>query len=993
MTAELARALGVPPGIMGDVATAGNRQTLIGRDAELSELCSLLGVRPPVLTPSPTPRAVLLAGDAGVGKTRLLTELRDLAVTDGWQVVAGHCLDFGDSALPYLPFSEVMGRLATDLPDVVETVSGVHPALGRLQPGRRMLSGASEDAGRVDRGDLFEAMHSLLSAAAAKAPLLLVIEDAHWADQSTRDMISFLFSRPFAEPVGLVVSYRAEDLHRRHPLRSQVAEWSRVRGVERLQLNPLTDPQVRTLVRELHPDPITEADLADIVDRAEGNAFFVEELVGTTWGGRVPEDLAEVLLVRLDRLDDASRQVVRAMSVAGRQVSHGLLAEASGVSADALDQALRAAVESHVVVTNHDRYSFRHALLAEAIYDDLLPGERVRLHASYAEALRDGRGRGTAAELARHALAARDLPTALEASIRAGDEAMAVGGPEEAAHHFQQARELVVDPALAEAVDVSSLVLKTADALVATGMPHRAAALVQKHLESTTAAEPEAMRARLHAYVAHTISLYDNDLDWRSHLDAARALTPEEPTPDRARLLAIHARVLWMNGSPEAKEAAMEALALAETHNLPRVASDATTTLVGLNRKVPMEELAAALEDAARRARDTGAVNSELRALYLLGRGHQDRGHLTEAVDAFRRASERAAQAGTPWAPWAFDARFQQAQIAYIAGDWDRALELTNVDGQAPPPIAEAMLAAFRCGVLSGRGEDQASQFKRLRRFWAKEGLVAIFAVPVETTALGRAGQPAAALGVLDEMVRTLVGTWPENFQARLRLSAVGIGALVDNAATMTSEERTRFAGDVARLHADGLRVVDKQVDAGVYWGPEGKAWARRLEAETLHWAWLTGQEPPTCDELVAAWRETIALFEEFGHVPEVARCRIRLASVLRSSGDAAGARELTDLAREAARALGAQPMLDELRALGSSPARAESGGNEALTPRETEILTLVAAGRSNGEIGKQLFISAKTVSVHVSNILAKLGASGRTEAAAIARRRGMLGD
>ena len=704
MTAQLTSAPGVHHGIMGDVATADIRQTLVGRDAELAELSSLLGVRPPDLDASPTPRAVLLAGDAGVGKTRLLTELRDLAVTDGWQVVAGHCLDFGDSALPYLPFSEVMGRLATDLPDVVETVSGVHPALGRLQPGRRMLSGARQDAGSVDRGDLFEAMHSLLSAAAAKAPLLLVIEDAHWADQSTRDMISFLFSRPFADPVGIVVSYRAEDLHRRHPLRGQVAEWSRVRGVDRLQLNPLSDTEVRTLVRELHPDPITEADLSDIVTRAEGNAFFVEELVGTTWGGRVPEDLAEVLLVRLDRLDDSSRQVVRAMSVAGRQVSHGLLAEASGVPADALDQALRAAVESHVVITSQDRYSFRHALLAEAIYDDLLPGERVRLHASYAEALRDGRGRGTAAELARHALAARDLPTALEASIRAGDEAMAVGGPEEAAHHFQQALELVVDPTLADPVDVSALVLKTADALVATGMPHRAAALVEKHLEATTDAEPDAMRARLHAYVAHTLSLYDNDQDWRSHLDAARALTPEEPTPDRARLLAIHARVLWMNGSEEAKDAAMEALALAETHNLPRVASDATTTLVGLNRKVPMAELAAALEDAARRARETGAVNSELRALYLLGRGYQDRGHLSRAVDVFRRASDRAVQAGTPWAPWAFDARFQQAQIAYIAGEWDRVLTLTNVDGQAPPPIAEAMLSAFRTGVLSGRG-------------------------------------------------------------------------------------------------------------------------------------------------------------------------------------------------------------------------------------------------------------------------------------------------
>jgi DNA-binding CsgD family transcriptional regulator/tetratricopeptide (TPR) repeat protein len=986
--------LSVPHGIMGDVAPAGTRQTLVGRDTELAELSSLLGVRPPRLGPSPAPNAVLLAGDAGVGKTRLLTELRDMAVDDGWQVIAGHCLDFGDSALPYLPFSEIMGRLATDLPDVVETVSGVHPSLARLQPGRRMLSGESHGTGSVDRGDLFEAMHSLLSAAAAKAPLLLVIEDAHWADQSTRDMVSFLFSRPFAEPVGIVVSYRAEDLHRRHPLRGQVAEWSRVRGVERLQLNPLSPSEVRSLVRELHPEPLTEAEVADIVDRAEGNAFFVEELVGTSSAGRVPEDLAEVLLVRLDRLDESARQVVRAMSVSGRRVSHSLLAEASGVPADALDQALRAAVESHVVVINHDLYSFRHALLAEAIYDDLLPGERVRLHAAYAEALRDGRGRGTAAELARHALAARDLPTALEASIRAGDEAMAVGGPDEAAQHFQQALELVVDPALAAQVDASALVLKTADALVATGLPHRATKLVEKHLASLPDTEPDEMRARLHAYVAHAASLYDSELDWRSHLETAQALTPEEPSADRARLLAIHARVLWMQGMPEAKDTAMEALALAEKHNLPRVASDATPTIVGLAKKVPMDQLAAALGEAARRARETGAVNSELRALYLLGRGYQDRGHLADAVTTFARAYDRAVETGIPWAPWAFDARFQQAQIAVIDGHWDDVLALTNVDGQSPPPAAEALLAALRSAVLVGRGSDQTVLFKRLKRFWSRDGLVAIFAAPVEVAALGRAGRTTQALALLDEMVATLTGgAWPEYFQARLRLSAVGIGALVDGAGALSTEERARLHADAERLHADGHGVIDQQVDRGVFWGPEGKAWGRRLEAEFLHWRWLAGQDAPPYDDLVAAWRETVALFEEFGHVPELAQCRIRLAAVLRASGDLTGAREVADLARATAHQLGAQPMLDALRALGTSPVRSDAGGTDALTPRETEILALVADGRSNGEIGKQLFISAKTVSVHVSNILAKLGASGRTEAAAIARRRGLLGD
>src|SRR4051794_31612003 len=219
---------------MGIVAPDTSR-TLVGRDAELTEIASSLGVRTPG---EPHTGVVLLSGDAGVGKTRLLTELRDLAFAEGWQVFAGHCLDFGDSALPYLPFSEVLGRMATELPGLVDDVAGRHPALARLQPGRRVLHADDGESGALDRTDLFEAVHALLEQASEKAPLLLVIEDTHWADQSTRDMLSFLFSRPFVGPVAVVASYRSDDLHRRHPLRRQVAEWSRFRGVDRVQLSP-----------------------------------------------------------------------------------------------------------------------------------------------------------------------------------------------------------------------------------------------------------------------------------------------------------------------------------------------------------------------------------------------------------------------------------------------------------------------------------------------------------------------------------------------------------------------------------------------------------------------------------------------------------------------------------------------------------------------------------------------------------------------------------
>jgi len=987
--------LSVPPCMIGGVALTGTNQALVGRDTELTELSSLLGVRPSRLQPSPLPNAVLLSGDAGVGKTRLLTELRDVAFAEGWQVIAGHCLNFGDSALPYLPFSEVIGRLSTDLPDVVENVASLHPGLSRLQPGRRMLSGDAGDSSSVDRADLYEAMHAVLEAAAAKAPLLLVIEDAHWADHSTRDMISYLFSRPFAEPVALVISYRGEDLHRRHPLRSQVAEWSRVRGVERLQLNPLSEADVRVLIRQLHPDPLAEAELAGIVDRAEGNAFFVEELVGATWGSEasVPEDLAELLLVRLDRLDETAQQVVRLAAVAGRRVSHSLLTAASGLPDSALDLALRSAVESNVLVVGRDgTYSFRHALLGEAVYDDLLPGERVRLHAAYSETLHEGRARGTAAELARHARAAMDFATALEASIRAGDEAMTVGGPDEAAHHYEHALELAADPKLAESIEVAALVIKAADALVATGVPARAHALVRRHLSSLPDDAAPEWRAQLHAHLAHTLSLQENDLDWDTHAEAAMALAPSEPTEIRAKLLGVYARVMGMQGrAEEARAAAMEALTLAETHNLPKLASDATTTIVGLDKRVPIEELSVALEDAARRAGATGAINSELRALYFLGRGYQDRGNLDMACATFERAYDRAVASGIPWAPYAFDARFMHAQVAYIAGHWEKALELTSMDGQSPPPIPEAMLVAVRSVVLNARGDAEGTALaERLRDWWTKDGLVAIMSGAVLIESRGATGDPSGAVRALDELVDALTPTWRDMFQARVRLSAVGISALATAVTSMSSEERTAYAADAERLLVDGRRVLDFHHKAGAYWGPEGRAWAKRLDAEILRFRWLSGIDAPPLEELVAMWHEAVTLFDDYGHVHELAWTRARLSSVLRAAGDTAGAREQGDLARAAAKALGAQPILDELQASGSAPGRGEAA-TDSLTPREREILELVAAGRSNGEIGKQLFISAKTVSVHVSNILAKLGAAGRTEAAAIARRRGLL--
>ena len=274
--------------IMDGVATHTSR-TLVGRDAELTEIASLLGVRPCPAGAPEADRRVLLSGDAGVGKTRLLTELRDLAFTEGWQVFAGHCLDFGDSALPYLPFSEVLGRLAADLPDVVDAVAAVHPALARLQPGRRVLArptsgGTSPPAPRPR--PTCSRRCTRCSRPPPPGPRCCSSSRTPTGPTS-RPATCSASSSPARSPArsAVVASYRSDDLHRRHPLRRQVAEWSRIRGVERVQLAPLSARRrPRPDRRARRPTPSARSEIADIVDRAEGNAFFVEELVGAACG-------------------------------------------------------------------------------------------------------------------------------------------------------------------------------------------------------------------------------------------------------------------------------------------------------------------------------------------------------------------------------------------------------------------------------------------------------------------------------------------------------------------------------------------------------------------------------------------------------------------------------------------------------------------------------------------------------------------------------------
>src|ERR1700734_3256713 len=376
---------------------------MVGRDDELGRLLSLVddaeGGRSVV---------ALVSGDAGVGKTRLVTEVKGLAAGRGFTVLSGQCAELGDS-VPYLPLADALrgAALASGVRDALASRS----ALNRLLPegGDGELS-ASDRTG-LARQQMFGAVLGLLTELAAAAPVLLVLEDLHWADASTRDLVTFLSRMLHRERVALIGTYRTDDLHRRHPLRPVVAELLRLPSVTSVELVPLDPGSMAEHLTGVACGPLDAAELNDIVARAEGNAYYAEELLAAH-DRSLPAGLVALLLNRVEQLSDPAQRVLRTAAVAGRRADDELIRLVSGLEQGEYDQAIRETVTHQLLIPDDkEGYAFRHALLREAVYADLLPGERTRLHAAMSMLLTEPSRisvPGTAAELAQHCLASHD---------------------------------------------------------------------------------------------------------------------------------------------------------------------------------------------------------------------------------------------------------------------------------------------------------------------------------------------------------------------------------------------------------------------------------------------------------------------------------------------------------------------------------------------------------------------------------------------------------
>ncbi|MFD5515979.1 ATP-binding protein [Streptomyces sp. NPDC127066] len=972
----------------------------IGRGDELSRLTGVLE-----RARGGEPRAVLVAGDAGVGKTRTLTEAAARAAASGTTVLTGHCVDLGDVGLPYLPFTEILGAAAED--DRFAPAFAAHPAVDRL-------TGSGPGPGAPDAGSrlrLFEAITGLLADLADITPLLLILEDLHWADQSSRDLLRFLLSRGVLQRPGaggparrlaVFASYRADDLHRRHPLRPLLAELIRLPAVDRLELRPMGDADVARLVRALRTGPVSDTTVKSIVERAEGNAFYAEELLAALPGDdspvspAMPSGLADLLLIRIEQLSGTAQQVLRTAAVAGRRVEHELLRGAVQLPEDELESALREAVGHQLLVPGEDAtYSFRHALTREAVYADLLPGERVRLHRQFAGLLAgDARSAKNAAERAHHSRESHDLADALTASLEAADHAQCVGAPAEELRHLEAALELwpAVDAGARPDGGTVALTLRASAAAASAGETHRAVHLTRDALARAGSDADSELAARVRYTLAGNLMRIDSLKDAFTYSSEALALIPAEP-PSYTWVWAAATHVMaarLVGREEDAERVARQALATAEQLRLADAQADLTISLVGLeadNRRTPKGR------ERLRRARELahGAGNFpvEMRALFNLAIGAYESGDLEECLTWLGDGVGRARRAGLLPSPYALELLYLQSLVLYTLGRWDACARAAADDAELLPAAAGfATGPALYVALARGEHEAAVAGARALldRPFDWMSTLVASIVLTDAAARSGDAEEAVRRLRTAAEDLTDVSGTGPP--PVVVRLAALALSAVADAA------EEARHCGDVAggERWADTatelmelVRTAADRGGKGDEQGPEGLAWFARAEAESLRAR--TGPD-------VAAWERAVAAFG-YGDPYELARSRRRLAEALLAAGRREEAGEQARAAHDTAVRLGAVPLREALDALVRRGRLAESpaAGDRiaALTARESDVLRLLGRGRTNRQIGEELFISGKTASVHVSNILAKLGAASRTEAVAIAYREGLI--
>ncbi|GAA2225563.1 LuxR family transcriptional regulator [Streptomyces amakusaensis] len=1002
--------------MLHSVETRSVSPVFVGRAGELSVLTGALGLASAARAGGP--QALLVGGEAGVGKTRLIEELLTGACREGAVVIVGGCVEIGAEGLPFAPFATALRALERLLPgELAAAAEGHEEELARLLPELGPRPRPRGEHSRYDEQDmarLFELTVRLLERISAERTVVLVLEDIHWADASTRHLLSYIFRTLRRGRLVAIATYRSDDVHRRHPLRPFLAETERLRTVQRVELTRFTRDEVhRQLAGILGAEP--EAALVDrVFDRSDGNAFFVEELARIMAEGNVcglSDSLRDILLVRVEALSEDAQRIARILAEGGSTVEYGLLLAVARLPEDDLIEALRAAVGANILLASADGdgYRFRHSLAREAVSDDLLPGERSRINRRYAEVLEadpslvreDERATRLASYWYHAGVPAKALPAVLRASV----EARLRHAYAEQLRLLERAMELW--DAVPDETRAGLRPLDYAEAYPACGCDPDTTPLrfLDLMAEATVAGRLSSERER---------ALKITKRGQRLAADERDPLRAAWFSVERSRLVSALGRGDGWAELTQAQElvrglppSAVHAEVLAEAAGWRRLHAPGPDTLRTAERAVEYARMVGA-EEIELRARfvlgvlmvdagDHDAGLAEMRAVRdlvvarglptLIGRVHATLPTVLEGVGRSQEAVEVMTEGiGLTHHYGLLDSEAwilgNLAESYYTLGRWDEALAAAERGlriGPSPKPRGFATLQLAALGLARGDTEGAARLLTAARDHFGPNDPMPQSSLPMAAIAIGVAVGQGRVESARAEFRRVAEQGFPPGTQRYA-------WPLLRAAAALEADARGLPSADEGRDQA--LRLIRKSAGSLAATVPVWIAHERWVRAELLR---AEGRDT------ARDWAETDEAFEGAVFPYERAVVRVRRAQALLPE-DRDRAAELLRCAAGTARRLGARPLADETALLAQSARLALTDGAPAapaaapgpafgLTPREEDVLRLVAAGRSNRQIAQSLYISPKTASVHVSNILAKLSVSGRGEAAALAHR------
>jgi DNA-binding CsgD family transcriptional regulator len=963
---------------------------LIGRDSALAALREALeGV-------ADAGSLVLVRGEVGIGKTRLLEEFAARVAGEA-HVVRGGCVE----GVSYAPWTEALRRLLStpDLVAVDDLPRRVRSQIARLLP---HLSLDEADAAGVDESGgqhlLFEAVVELLAHVALRTRLVLVVDDLHWVDPASSKLFRYVANNLGRAPILLVVTYRAEDAAAERDLIAQLARLA----TRQIALTPLAEDSTAEMAEILLGPDASPADIRRIAHDADGNPLFVEELVAALGTTGVPQTVRDLMLARFSVLDEPGRHLVRTAAVIGATAPQAWLAAAAGLDDNATRGAARAAVDRGLLIAGGDgtSYHFRHALLRQAVLDELLPDERVGLHLAIATALTAhpavAVGVDRIAELARHWDAARDASSALRWLVAAAEQADQRFAFEAAFDDYELALgwwESVDDAPAVAGIDHAALLLDAADAAGLAGHIGRAADLARAGLDEAYALDASrGVEAAGHVYPL----MWEADRAAELFEFSTKTLLPvldRVDPPARARFLVSRVEHLVAYGTPaEVREPAAQMMAALRGVSDPVLEARAYLVSAWCYEAYgDFERVEAEYERAAEIARDANAPSMLALVLYnhaafkIYFPDLPGSVTLLDEVDALverfglRRylvVSRRLRSwtlcmqgdlAGAAAAMTSIDDVFTEGFDA-----WARATGRAYVDYTAGN--SEAVLSGLRpdaVGAAAPKDSDLVIETEMLRA----DALAWKGDVEGAQRAVDR-GEAAVAAEHYRETFwhgrLAMLGTRVEADSAVGAMASQSIGA-IENAEARAAEIVAAWETAVAQLARP----------------------SPLLDAYTMGIAAEVGRLRR--EEVVARAHRAAEAFATIGMPYYATYFRWREAEAMLDAGDRPSAAELLKSARAAATTHGFAGLDTAIVALARAhqlrlgPARTTIDGDEALSVRELEVLRLVVIGKSNPDIAEALFISRRTAAAHVSNILRKLDATSRVEAVSEAHRRAIV--